>query len=165
MAPEAYESRHGDPSLTAEAMRATGEFCSQDKRMCVWNAFLRYQGKRLLAIMAGAQAPKAFMLPGGDGDEVQTDLFIRCRAGKGCSVHVRGLRPLCVAERGALQPPEDQALAHSGLPEQVALEDGLGRNMPELGRAQDPAQKSCITCHGMASHGCSPHSLTLSECP
>ena len=100
--------------------------------------------------MTGAQAPRAIVLSEEDGDVEQADLFFFCCAAKVCLVHVWGVSPLCVPKcawymSGALQPPKDQALAHGGFPEQVALEGGLSCNMAQLGRAQNPAQKSCIT--------------------
>ena len=48
-----------------------------------------------------------------------------------------------MAEHGAVKAPEDQALAHGRLAEQVALEPGFGRGMCQLGRAQHLAQEAC----------------------
>ena len=88
------------------------------------------------------------------GMRKRADLLILCCIGKGCSVHVRGLCHLCVTKHSVLQPPQDQALAHGGLPEKVAFEGSLCSYMPKLGGAQHPAQKPCVALHHMASHGC-----------
>ena len=64
---------------------------------------------------------------------VSAHLLILWGGSKRGLVCVCSLFYLCMAERGAVKAPEDQALAHGRLAEQVALEPGLGRGMCQLG--------------------------------